>query len=129
MKHPMQKIKFADDGVIRFVQNDIISYLVDIGAIDLNKLAVMEFSKADRRQLSQLIGYSVSGYGGLSHAAGSKSMYRADEIAARMADENKQLREELANFKHDPKCTSCGHPKSNHPYRHPFVAVALGEDS
>jgi hypothetical protein len=87
MKHPMQKIKFADDGVIRFVKNDIIRYLIDNGSIDLNDLAQMEFSKADRRQLSQLIGYSVSGYGGLSHAAGSKSMYRADEIAARMADE------------------------------------------
>jgi len=21
----------------------------------------------------------------------------------------------------DPKCAKCGHPRSNHPYRHPFV--------
>jgi hypothetical protein len=87
MKHPMQKIEFADDGVIRFVENKIVRYLIDNGSINLNDLAVMGFSKADHRQLSQLLGYSVSGYGGLSHASGSKSMYRADEIAQRMSDE------------------------------------------
>lgn len=21
----------------------------------------------------------------------------------------------------DPTCATCGHPRSNHPYRHPFV--------
>jgi len=24
-------------------------------------------------------------------------------------------------MKDDPKCAKCGHPRSNHPYRHPFV--------
>lgn len=23
----------------------------------------------------------------------------------------------------NPRCASCGHPKNNHPYRHPFVSV------
>lgn len=27
----------------------------------------------------------------------------------------------------EPRCAKCGHPKSNHPYRHPFVAIS--EDS
>ena len=29
---------------------------------------------------------------------------------------------------HDPTCDKCGHPKSNHPYRHPFVAAHTQED-
>jgi hypothetical protein len=82
MKHPMQKIKRAEWGVIRFVKNDIICHLIDNGSINLNDLAEMGFSKADHRQLAQLIGYSVSGYGGLRCARGTKSMYRADGIAA-----------------------------------------------
>lgn len=24
----------------------------------------------------------------------------------------------------EPRCVRCGHPKSNHPYRHPFVSIA-----
>lgn len=24
----------------------------------------------------------------------------------------------------EPRCAKCGHPKSNHPYRHPFVSIA-----
>lgn len=27
----------------------------------------------------------------------------------------------------DPTCATCGHPKSNHPYRHPFVAATHQE--
>ena len=74
MKHPMQKIKRADDGVIRFVKNDIICHLIENGSINLNDLAKMEFSKADHRQLAQLLGYSVSGYSQLRSAFGTKSM-------------------------------------------------------
>jgi hypothetical protein len=61
--------------------------------------------------------------------ASKATLLKTSTACERAADEIKQLRAELANFKHDPKCASCGWPKSNHPYRHPFVAVALGEDS
>ena len=26
----------------------------------------------------------------------------------------------------DPRCAKCGHPRSNHPYRHPFVGLSKG---
>ena len=28
----------------------------------------------------------------------------------------------------DPKCAACGHPRSNHPYRHRFVGSSLEDD-
>ncbi len=28
----------------------------------------------------------------------------------------------------DPKCAACGHPRSNHPYRHRFVGPSLEDD-
>ena len=28
----------------------------------------------------------------------------------------------------DPRCAKCGHPRSNHPYRHPFVGPSLEDD-
>lgn len=77
MKHPMQAI-ILKDGVARFQSNAIIEHLFDTGAIDLNKLATMGFSKEDHMQLAQLMGYSVSGFGDLSYA---------DPLVVRVADE------------------------------------------
>ena len=85
-KHPMQRIEFADDGVIRFRANKIIRDLVDQGVIDLNKVAAGGYSAADQMQLAQLIGYSVSGYGDLSYAS-RKSVRMADEIAEKLIRE------------------------------------------
>ena len=45
------------------------------------------------------------------------------KIFGQAADEIERLRAELAALKHDPTCAKCGHPRSNHPYRHPFVAM------
>lgn len=28
----------------------------------------------------------------------------------------------------DPRCAKCGEPRSNHPYRHPFVGPSLQDD-
>ncbi len=28
----------------------------------------------------------------------------------------------------DPTCAACGHPRSNHPYRHRFVGPSLEDD-
>lgn len=64
MKHPMQKISEG-----RFVQNDIVAYLIENGSIDLNQLAGLTFSDEDREQFAQLIGYSLSGYGSLSYVS------------------------------------------------------------
>jgi hypothetical protein len=46
----------------------------------MNSLAVMTFSREDREQFAQLIGYSVSGFGELSYCS-KKSVQLADTIA------------------------------------------------
>lgn len=62
--HPIQKIV---DG--RFVPNKIVEYLLDKGGIDMNELAVQDFTQEDREQFAQLIGYSLSGYADLSYVS------------------------------------------------------------
>ena len=64
---PMQPIETDEKGVQRFKANKIVSYLIDNGSIDMNALARLDFSDEDRRQFAQLIGYSLSGYSGLSY--------------------------------------------------------------
>ncbi|MFA5937456.1 MAG: hypothetical protein WC822_06300 [Candidatus Paceibacterota bacterium] len=62
----MQKLERDDYGTIRFRENKIVRYLLDAGGLDLNKLAIVPFTKVDWAQFYQLIGYSVSGYCDLS---------------------------------------------------------------
>ena len=85
--HPMQQIRWNGD-VIRFRENAIVRFLLDAGPYDLNKLALMEFSAADRNQLAQLIGYSVGGFGDLSYAF-PEVVAEADEIVEQMIAEKK----------------------------------------
>ncbi len=88
-KHPMQKIVLDSKGVPRFQQNDLVRYLLDAGPFDLNHLAILpNISKADREQFAQLIGYSVSGFGGLDYARKKtvrKADNRADKLMAKTA--------------------------------------------
>lgn len=77
-KHPMQPVYLDDHNIARFKPNKIVQFLLDAGPFDMNKIALMEFSKGDREQFAQLIGYSVSGYGDLSYVS-SKSVVKADE--------------------------------------------------
>ncbi len=51
----------------RFIPNRIVSHLLDSGTIDLNDLAMMDFSDKEREQFAQLIGYSVNGFGSLNY--------------------------------------------------------------
>ena len=70
-KHPRQPTIIDKHGVKRFKENAIVSALLDAATdakiMDMNKIACMGFSKEDRQQFAQLIGYSVSGYGELSY--------------------------------------------------------------
>ena len=60
-------VKDSND-VIRFKENKIVRYLLDSHPeVDLNKLAVGDFSQDDRQHFAQLIGYSVSSWGTLSY--------------------------------------------------------------
>ena len=79
-KNPTQPIYKAKDGVIRFKINKIVRLLLDVGPIDMNKLACMDFSNDDRMQFAQLIGYSVSGFGELSYCD-EETINEADRIA------------------------------------------------
>lgn len=80
-KHPIQPTETDGLGVVRFKEDRIVSYLLENGGIDLNKIAMLGFSTEDQEQFAQLIGYSMSGFAELS--------YVSDEtycIAERMHD-------------------------------------------
>jgi len=67
-KQPMQPVIMDKRKVARFKKNAIIEYLFEERLLDLNKLSMMDFPKDDYNQITQLLGYSVSGYGTLSTA-------------------------------------------------------------
>jgi hypothetical protein len=66
-KHPIQPLVTHDQGIVRFKENEIVSFLLAAGPFDMNKLALMKFSDEDREQFAQLIGYSLSGFSELSY--------------------------------------------------------------
>lgn len=78
MKHPMQKIEIDSECVARFRENAIVRYLLESHpTADMNTLACVPFSRADREQFAMLIGYSVSGFGELDYAS-KKMLDKAD---------------------------------------------------
>ena len=76
---PLQPI-IMDHGVQRFRANEIVKFLLTQGPFDLNTLAGLNFSAADREQFAMLIGYSISGIGELSYMR-DETMDRIDEAA------------------------------------------------
>ena len=82
MNNPIQPILIDKNGEFRFKENAIVRYLIDNSGIDLNRLAVIEFSNQDRQQFAQLIGYSLLGYSELSYVSGY-----AYEVAAKIAED------------------------------------------
>lgn len=77
---PMQPIVMVN-GIARFRENKLVRFLLDNGDIDMNRLAYVKCSREDRAQFAQLIGYSVSGYGGLDYAL---NVAEADEAVERL---------------------------------------------
>lgn len=75
MKHPRQAIEWDGHGVVRFRSNPLVRWLLDQVPMALNKTAVLashegeEVTDEDHAQLAQLMGYSVSGWGGLSYVS------------------------------------------------------------
>lgn len=102
-KHPIQPLELDDRGTLRFKENKIVRHLLDNGGIYLNKLACLEFSREDREQFAQLIGYSLSGFGELGYVSDAtytvaQKMYEDPELNgkdARIA----QLEENLATLR------------------------------
>ena len=68
-KHPIQPLAFDESGVLRFKENKIVKYLLDMGPFDLNYIGAMRFDNEDREQFAQLIGYSLSGFSELSYVS------------------------------------------------------------
>lgn len=66
-KHPIQPLELDSCGTLRFKENAIVRHLLDHGGISLNDIARLDFSRNDREQFAQLIGYSLSGYGELGY--------------------------------------------------------------
>lgn len=69
--HPNQQVETDKNGTLRFRENAIVRDLLDKGDISLNDIVQQDYSKEDYIQLMQLIGYSVSGWGGLNCVIGT----------------------------------------------------------
>lgn len=91
MKHPIQPIE-KTGGVARFKENKIVSYLLEVGqrhGAGMNELAGMPFSKEDRVQFAQLIGYSLSGFSELTSYVSDDDYKAAAEMEATGKSEDK----------------------------------------
>jgi hypothetical protein len=82
-KQPMQPIVVADDGVVRFQANKVIEWIVDSGKVSLDDVAMLKVPVGDKEQFWQMLGYSVSGYGGLLFVR-RKTRLKASSKAARV---------------------------------------------
>ena len=81
---PMQPVTKDADGTLRFHENKIVRYLLDLARkhkiADLNSLAELPFPQEDREQFTQLIGYAISGYHELSYVSDA-SAEQASKLA------------------------------------------------
>jgi hypothetical protein len=74
-KHPRQPVVYRDGNVIRFKENKIVCWMMEQGrarkGFDLNCIVDLyragEFSLEDLIQVDKLLGYSASGFCGLSY--------------------------------------------------------------
>lgn len=70
-EHPMQPLLRDRRRILRFKPNKIVQFLLDAGPFDMNQLARMKFSREDREQFAQLIGYSLQGFSELEYVSSS----------------------------------------------------------
>ncbi len=72
-EQPKQSICRDDRGVLRYRKNAIVEYLFQAWKADMNTLAILSFSREDRAQFAQLLGYSLDGFEDLPYAHAEKS--------------------------------------------------------
>ena len=77
-EHPMQPVELDGLGVPRFRRNAIVKWLFNLK--HTSNIFQMDFTDEDKRQLAQLIGYSVGGYSELSYVT-DESAAQADKLA------------------------------------------------
>lgn len=72
-QHPIQPLVEDSNGVLRFKDNKIVSWMLDQGRLgnkfDMNRITIQDFSREDREQFAQLIGYSHSGASELEYVS------------------------------------------------------------
>jgi len=75
--------------------------LLELGPIDMNKLAMMDFTDQERVQFAQPIGYSLSGFAELSYVDDESyaSALRISEESSELEARNSVLREQLDNVR------------------------------
>jgi len=95
MRHPIQPLEEDKNGVLRFKENAIVRTLLNVGPLDMNALAEMNFSREDREQFAQLIGYSLSGFSELGYV--KNDTYEAAEATADGKNEKDARIEVLEN--------------------------------
>jgi hypothetical protein len=66
MKQPMQPIYIDHQDVTRFKNNGVVQWIIDSKKLSLNDIDTEAFPAEDVAQFWQMLGYSTSGYGGLS---------------------------------------------------------------
>jgi hypothetical protein len=84
-KNPMQPIVIDSKNVVRFKGNEIVRAVYEISKVHgfgLHEIAMRNFTKDDRKQFAQLLGYSVSGYGDLPYV---------DKVSVECADQQVAL--------------------------------------
>ena len=93
----------------RFIPNRIVEALLETSTLDLNKIALMDFTGQERMQFAQLIGYSLSGFSELNYVddetyeAALKVSEGVNELAAR----NEVLREQIKEARTGLKIATC----------------------
>lgn len=83
-RNPNQPLVVDNHGVVRFKRNEIVNDLLEFAqqrGFGLNEIAQKTYSREDRNQLAQLIGYSVSGWGSLSYSIDVAELDRRAAIA------------------------------------------------
>lgn len=90
MSFPLQPIITDAQGVVRFKANGIVAHLQESGAININALLAMDFKPEDWEQFNQLIGYSLSAWGGLQHT--SNESWEAANLMHRQGLDSMQAR-------------------------------------
>jgi hypothetical protein len=67
-----------------------VSLLLDDGKYDMNRLALLPFSDADREQFAQLIGYSVGGFNELSYVSDAAAV-AANKVVEKLVGPNTRI--------------------------------------
>jgi len=98
--HPIQPVERDKNGTIRFKGNAIVRFLLDEGPFDLNDIACKDFTREDREQFAQLIGYSLSGAADLSYMSG-EVLSAAQEKFDRGLDETEARNDHLRRMLDD----------------------------